>query len=43
VPDLPGLNKDQVKMELSEDRILTISSERKYTYNNNNKKLPKRL
>jgi len=33
--DLPGLNKDQVKMELNDDRILTISGERKYTYNNN--------
>ena len=28
--DLPGLNKDQVKMELSEDnRLITISGERK--------------
>ena len=34
--DLPGLNKDQVKMELNDDRILTISGEREYTYNNNN-------
>jgi len=34
--DLPGLNKDQVKMELNEDRILTISGERKYTYDNGN-------
>jgi len=39
--DLPGLNKDQVKMELSEDRILTISGERKYTYNNNNESTEK--
>jgi len=34
--DLPGLNKDQVKMELNDDRILTISGERRYTYDNNN-------
>jgi len=34
--DLPGLNKNQVKMELDEDRILTISGKREYTYNNNN-------
>ena len=33
--DLPGLNKDHVKMELNDDRILTISGEREYTYNNN--------
>ena len=34
--DLPGLNKGQVKMELNDDRILTISGEKEYTYNNNN-------
>jgi len=34
--DLPGLNKDQVKMELDEDHILTISGKREYTYHNNN-------
>jgi len=34
--DLPGLNKDQVKMELNDDRILTISGEREYNYNNGN-------
>ena len=33
--DLPGLNKGQVKMELNDDRILTISGEKEYTYNNN--------
>jgi len=27
--DLPGMTKDQVKMELSDDRVLTISGERK--------------
>jgi len=34
--DLPGLTKDQVKMELNEDRILTISGEREFIYDNNN-------
>ncbi len=34
--DLPGLSKDQVKMELNDDHILTISGEREYNYNNNN-------
>jgi len=33
--DLPGLNKDQVKMELNDDCILTIYDEKEYTYNNN--------
>ncbi len=33
--DLPGLSKDQVKMELNDDRILTISGEREFSYNNN--------
>jgi len=36
--DLPGLTKDQVKMELNEDRILTISGEREYNYDNNNER-----
>ena len=36
--DLPGLTKDQVKMELNEDRILTISGEREFIYDNNNEK-----
>jgi len=36
--DLPGLTKDQVKMELNEDRILTISGEREFIYNNSNEK-----
>jgi len=39
--DLPGLNKDQVKMELNDDRILTISGEREYNYNNDNEALKK--
>jgi len=39
--DLPGLSKDQVKMELDEDRILTISGEREYTNNNSNKTIKK--
>jgi len=35
--DLPGLNKDQVKMELSDDdRILTISGERETVIDNSN-------
>jgi len=35
--DLPGLNKDQVKMELSDDdRILTISGERETIIDNSN-------
>ena len=35
--DLPGLNKDQVKMELSEDnRLITISGERKTVINHSN-------
>ncbi|OUM58646.1 hypothetical protein PIROE2DRAFT_16026 [Piromyces sp. E2] len=35
--DLPGMSKDQVKMEIdNEDRILTISGERKSFYKNNN-------
>ncbi|ORX75257.1 HSP20-like chaperone [Anaeromyces robustus] len=33
--DLPGMTKDQVKMELNEDRILTISGERESIYDNN--------
>ncbi|ORY49262.1 HSP20-like chaperone, partial [Neocallimastix californiae] len=37
--DLPGLTKDQVKMELSDDdRILTISGERETNEEKNNKK-----
>jgi len=36
--DLPGLTKDQVKMELNEDRILTISGEREFIYNNDDEK-----
>jgi len=36
--DLPGLTKDQVKMELNEDRILTISGEREYNYDNSNER-----
>ncbi|ORX79999.1 HSP20-like chaperone [Anaeromyces robustus] len=36
--DLPGMNKDQVKMELSDDdRILTISGERETIIDNSNK------
>ncbi|KAL6618375.1 HSP20-like chaperone [Neocallimastix sp. 'constans'] len=36
--DLPGMNKDQVKMELSDDdRILTISGERETIINNSEK------
>ncbi|ORX79991.1 HSP20-like chaperone, partial [Anaeromyces robustus] len=35
--DLPGMNKDQVKMELSDDdRILTISGERETINDNSN-------
>jgi len=35
--DLPGLNKDQVKMELSDDdRVLTISGERETVIDNSN-------
>jgi HSP20 family protein len=35
--DLPGLNKDQVKMELSEDnRLITISGERKTVIDHSN-------
>ncbi|OUM56454.1 hypothetical protein PIROE2DRAFT_18942 [Piromyces sp. E2] len=35
--DLPGLNKDQVKMELSDnDRVLTISGERETIIDNSN-------
>ncbi|ORX79992.1 HSP20-like chaperone [Anaeromyces robustus] len=35
--DLPGMNKDQVKMELSDDdRILTISGERETIIDNSN-------
>ncbi|KAG4092439.1 HSP20-like chaperone [Neocallimastix lanati (nom. inval.)] len=33
--DLPGMNKDQVKIELNEEHILTISGERKSIYNSN--------
>ncbi|ORX77456.1 HSP20-like chaperone [Anaeromyces robustus] len=36
--DLPGMTKDQVKMELNEDRILTISGERESIYDNNEEK-----
>jgi len=36
--DLPGLTKDKVKMELNEDRILTISGEREFIYDNNNER-----
>jgi len=32
--DLPGMTKDQVKMELNDDRVLTISGERKSIYDN---------
>ena len=36
--DLPGMNKDQVKMELSDDdRVLTISGERETIINNSEK------
>ncbi|ORY46174.1 HSP20-like chaperone, partial [Neocallimastix californiae] len=35
--DLPGMTKDQVKIELNEEHILTISGERKSIYNKNNK------
>jgi len=34
--DLPGMTKDQVKIELNEDHILTISGERKSIFSNNN-------
>ncbi|ORX80557.1 HSP20-like chaperone, partial [Anaeromyces robustus] len=35
--DLPGMNKDQVKMELSDDdRVLTISGERETIIDNSN-------
>ncbi|ORX79998.1 HSP20-like chaperone, partial [Anaeromyces robustus] len=37
--DLPGMNKDQVKMELSDDdRVLTISETKKEPKKENNKK-----
>jgi len=36
--DLPGMTKEQVKMELNEDRILTISGERESIYDNNEEK-----
>jgi len=36
--DLPGMTKDQVKMELNDDRILTISGERKCVYDSDDKK-----
>ncbi|ORY75262.1 HSP20-like chaperone, partial [Neocallimastix californiae] len=36
--DLPGMTKDQVKMEINEDRILTISGERKSVYDNSQNK-----
>lgn len=40
--DLPGMTKDQVKMELDyEDHILTISGERKSIYKDNNGKTEK--
>ncbi|ORX80041.1 HSP20-like chaperone [Anaeromyces robustus] len=32
--DLPGITKDQIKMEINEDRILTISGERESIYDN---------
>ena len=39
--DLPGLNKDQVKMELSEDnRLITISGERKTVIDHSNENEP---
>ncbi|KAG4106974.1 HSP20-like chaperone [Neocallimastix lanati (nom. inval.)] len=36
--DLPGMTKDQVKMEINKDRILTISGERKSIYDNSQNK-----
>ncbi|KAG4099376.1 HSP20-like chaperone [Neocallimastix lanati (nom. inval.)] len=34
--DLPGMTKDQVKMEISEDGILTLSGKREYIYKDGN-------
>ncbi|KAG4106977.1 HSP20-like chaperone [Neocallimastix lanati (nom. inval.)] len=36
--DLPGMTKDQIKMEINEDHILTISGERKSVYDNSQNK-----
>jgi len=36
--DLPGMTKDQIHMELSEDRILTISGKRENKFKNGNEK-----
>ncbi|KAG4099379.1 hypothetical protein H8356DRAFT_1666820 [Neocallimastix lanati (nom. inval.)] len=35
--DLPGMTRDQVKMEISEDGVLTLSGKREYAYKNGNK------
>ncbi|ORX57328.1 HSP20-like chaperone, partial [Piromyces finnis] len=34
--DLPGMAKDKIKMEIDEERTLTISGERENIYKNNN-------
>ena len=34
--DLPGMTKDQIKMELNEDHVLTISGERKSIFKTGN-------
>jgi HSP20 family protein len=36
--DLPGMTKEEVKMEISDDRIFTLSGERKSLKDNNQKK-----
>jgi len=39
--DLPGMTKEQVKMEINEEGILTISGERENIYNRNEEKTQK--